>query len=182
MDVEELVAWELAGETEVLGDKPPPVLSTTNPTWPDLRSNPDCRFGRNSAFWDTTPCRLVEVYRRFTATCHLHFQWEDEDWEELFSELLPNYTASHPTGQYTSFCSVSCTSVSVVMTNINWSTDNALYGRPLSWNAPEAGPQVNSTSGGPIQVLAGYPDLDGVVWTGLIWLRIGTSGGPLWTR
>jgi hypothetical protein len=23
---------------------------------------------------------------------------------------------------------------------------------------------------------------DGVVWAGLIWLRIGTSGGPLWTR
>jgi hypothetical protein len=23
---------------------------------------------------------------------------------------------------------------------------------------------------------------DGVVWTGLMWLRIGTSGGLLWTR
>jgi hypothetical protein len=25
----------------------------------------------------------------------------------------------------------------------------------------------------------GYRELDGVVWTGLIWLRIGTSGGLL---
>jgi hypothetical protein len=35
--VEQSVEWELAGVTEVLGEKtcPRATLSTTNPTWPD---------------------------------------------------------------------------------------------------------------------------------------------------
>jgi hypothetical protein len=36
MIVEQLVEYELAGETEVLGGNlPSATLSTTNPTWPD---------------------------------------------------------------------------------------------------------------------------------------------------
>jgi hypothetical protein len=47
MSVEESMEWELGGETEVLGENLPNVtLSTTNPTWPDLGSNPDRRGGK----------------------------------------------------------------------------------------------------------------------------------------
>jgi hypothetical protein len=39
MGIEDLVEWELAGETEVHGNPVPiDTLSTTNPTWPDLTS------------------------------------------------------------------------------------------------------------------------------------------------
>jgi hypothetical protein len=42
-DVEQLVEWRLAGETEVLGENPPQRhFPTTNPTWPDPGSNPGC--------------------------------------------------------------------------------------------------------------------------------------------
>jgi hypothetical protein len=45
--VEQLVEWRLAGETEVLGETfPSATLSTTNPTWPDPRSNPGRRGGK----------------------------------------------------------------------------------------------------------------------------------------
>jgi hypothetical protein len=45
--VEQSVEWELAGETEVLGgNRPSATLSTTNPTWPDLGSNPGSRGGK----------------------------------------------------------------------------------------------------------------------------------------
>jgi hypothetical protein len=47
MNVEQSVEWELAGETEVLGENlPQSTLSTTNPTWPDLGSNPGRRGGK----------------------------------------------------------------------------------------------------------------------------------------
>jgi hypothetical protein len=43
VNVEQYVEWELAGEVEVLEENVPIViLSTTNPTWSDLGSNP-CR-------------------------------------------------------------------------------------------------------------------------------------------
>jgi hypothetical protein len=47
MSVEQSVEWELAVEIEVLGKKhtPSATLSTTNPTWPDLDSNPGRRGG-----------------------------------------------------------------------------------------------------------------------------------------
>jgi hypothetical protein len=49
MMMENLVEWGLAGEPEVLGEKPPSAtLSTTNPTWPDPESNPG-RRGENPA-------------------------------------------------------------------------------------------------------------------------------------
>jgi hypothetical protein len=45
--VEQLVQWELAEETEVLGENLPQcTLSTTNPTWPDLGSIPGRRGGK----------------------------------------------------------------------------------------------------------------------------------------
>jgi hypothetical protein len=41
MSVEQLVEWELAGETEVLAENlPSATLSTTNLILPDLGSNP----------------------------------------------------------------------------------------------------------------------------------------------
>jgi hypothetical protein len=41
------VEWELAGETELLGEKLPQCqFIHTNPTWPDLRSNPGRRGGK----------------------------------------------------------------------------------------------------------------------------------------
>jgi hypothetical protein len=41
------VEWELAGETEVLGEnRPSATLSTTNHTWPDPGSNPRRRCGK----------------------------------------------------------------------------------------------------------------------------------------
>jgi hypothetical protein len=45
LSMEQSVEWELAGETEVLGEKtcPSATLSTTNPIWPDLGSNPGRR-------------------------------------------------------------------------------------------------------------------------------------------
>jgi hypothetical protein len=47
MNVELSVEWELAGKTEVLGENLPSVtLSTTNPTRPDLGSNPGRRCGK----------------------------------------------------------------------------------------------------------------------------------------
>jgi hypothetical protein len=49
MSVEQSVEWELARETEVLGENLPNVtLSTTYPTWPDLGWNPD-RCGGKAA-------------------------------------------------------------------------------------------------------------------------------------
>jgi hypothetical protein len=46
MNVEQLVDWELAGETEILEKTCPSAnLSTTNPTRPDLGSNPGRRGG-----------------------------------------------------------------------------------------------------------------------------------------
>jgi hypothetical protein len=46
MNVEQSVEWELAGETEILGENPSVTLSTTNPTWPDLGSNPGSHGGK----------------------------------------------------------------------------------------------------------------------------------------
>jgi hypothetical protein len=47
MSLEQSVEWELAGETEVLGKNLPYASwSTTNPTWPDLGSNPGRRSGK----------------------------------------------------------------------------------------------------------------------------------------
>jgi hypothetical protein len=48
MSVEQSEEWELAGEIEVLGEKtcPSATLSTTNPTSPDLGSNPGRRGGK----------------------------------------------------------------------------------------------------------------------------------------
>jgi hypothetical protein len=47
MSVEQSVEWEFAGETEVLKKTfPSATLSTTNPTWPDLGSNPGRRDGK----------------------------------------------------------------------------------------------------------------------------------------
>jgi hypothetical protein len=49
MNVEQSVKCELVGETEVLGEnlsQPNATLSTTNPAWPDLGSNPDRRGGK----------------------------------------------------------------------------------------------------------------------------------------
>jgi hypothetical protein len=47
MIVEQSVGCELAGETEVLGEKPASdTLSTTNPTLPDPGSNPSRRGGK----------------------------------------------------------------------------------------------------------------------------------------
>jgi hypothetical protein len=44
MNVEQSVEWKLAKVTEVLEEILPSVtLSTTNPTWPYLDSNPDRR-------------------------------------------------------------------------------------------------------------------------------------------
>jgi hypothetical protein len=44
MSVKQSVEWELAGETEALGESS--TLSTTHPTWLDLESNPDRRGGK----------------------------------------------------------------------------------------------------------------------------------------
>jgi hypothetical protein len=45
--MENSVEWRLTGETEVLGENlPRATLSTTNPTWPDLGSNPGRRGGK----------------------------------------------------------------------------------------------------------------------------------------
>jgi hypothetical protein len=47
MSVKQSVEWEWAGETEVLGENlPQRYLSTTNPKWPDLESNPGRRGGK----------------------------------------------------------------------------------------------------------------------------------------
>jgi hypothetical protein len=48
MSVEQSVEWELARETEALWKKtcPSVTLSTTNPTWSDMSSNPDSRCGK----------------------------------------------------------------------------------------------------------------------------------------
>jgi hypothetical protein len=58
--VQKLVEWRLAGETEVLGENLPhsTTLSTTNPTWPDLGSNPARRGGKpatNRLSYGTVP-------------------------------------------------------------------------------------------------------------------------------
>jgi hypothetical protein len=47
MFMEQLVKWGLAGETEVLGENlSSATLSTTNPIWPDLGSNPGRHGGK----------------------------------------------------------------------------------------------------------------------------------------
>jgi hypothetical protein len=47
MIVEQSVEYELAGETEVLGENcPSATLSTTNPTWTDQGSKPGRRDGK----------------------------------------------------------------------------------------------------------------------------------------
>jgi hypothetical protein len=52
MNVEQSVEWELAGETEVLGEKLPQchfVLHKSHLTlWPDLGSNPGRRGGKSA--------------------------------------------------------------------------------------------------------------------------------------
>jgi hypothetical protein len=46
MNVEQSVEWELAVETKYLENTcPSAILSTKNPIWPDLGSNPGCRSG-----------------------------------------------------------------------------------------------------------------------------------------
>jgi hypothetical protein len=46
MSVEQSMEWELTRKTKVLGENlPRATLSTTNPTWPDLWSNPGRRGG-----------------------------------------------------------------------------------------------------------------------------------------
>jgi hypothetical protein len=47
MSVEQSVEWDLVGETEVLRENLPSVtLYTTNPTCPDVGSNPSRRGGK----------------------------------------------------------------------------------------------------------------------------------------
>jgi hypothetical protein len=47
MSVEQLEQWELAGEREALGGNlHSATLSTTNPTWPELGSNPGRSGGK----------------------------------------------------------------------------------------------------------------------------------------
>jgi hypothetical protein len=47
MSVKQLMEWELAGNTEVLGENlPSATLFITNPTLPDLGSNPGRRGGK----------------------------------------------------------------------------------------------------------------------------------------
>jgi hypothetical protein len=57
MSVEQSLEWELAGETEILGENLPSVtLFTTNPTWPDLGSIPGRNDGKpetNRLSYDT---------------------------------------------------------------------------------------------------------------------------------
>jgi hypothetical protein len=53
MNMQNLVEWELAGETEVLGENLPQChLSTKNPTWLDMGSKPGRRGGK-SELWHT---------------------------------------------------------------------------------------------------------------------------------
>jgi hypothetical protein len=57
MSVEQSMEWELAGETEGLGENLPSATSfTTNPTWPGLGSNLGRRGGKpatNRLSYDT---------------------------------------------------------------------------------------------------------------------------------
>jgi hypothetical protein len=47
MSVEQSVEWKLVGETAVPGENlPSATSSTTNPTWPNLGSNPGRRGGK----------------------------------------------------------------------------------------------------------------------------------------
>jgi hypothetical protein len=89
MNVEQSVEWELAGGIEVLERTCPiATLSTTDPTWPDLGSNPGHRGGKpvtNRLSYDTAlshrvtmkmwpPLCSVDRYQCFGGSCCLHLQ------------------------------------------------------------------------------------------------------------
>jgi hypothetical protein len=68
ISVEQSVEWELAGETEVLGENlPSATLSTTNPTWPEPCSNPDRRGEKPAtnrlSYGTALPSRLNDTRR-----------------------------------------------------------------------------------------------------------------------
>jgi hypothetical protein len=65
MNMEQLVEWELAGGTEVLGEKPAPLplSSTTNPTCPGLGSNPGHFCGKLATN------QVSQEYRKIKITC-----------------------------------------------------------------------------------------------------------------
>jgi hypothetical protein len=67
MSVEHFVEYELAGETDIFGEKygPSVSLSTTNPTRPGLGLNPGCRVAKpatNPLRYGKTLCSVTLVF------------------------------------------------------------------------------------------------------------------------
>jgi hypothetical protein len=52
-----------------------------------------------AVFWDAAPRSLVEIYQHFRGPCCLHHQDDDGDRKDLWSKLLPDYTALEPRRQ-----------------------------------------------------------------------------------
>jgi hypothetical protein len=69
MHVEELVKWKSTGESEMLGENLlSATLSTTDPTWPDLGSNPGRRDGKsatNHLSHVTVPFQLCRTLKEY---------------------------------------------------------------------------------------------------------------------
>jgi hypothetical protein len=79
MNVEQSVEWELAAETEVLGETcPSATLSTTNATWRDLGSNPGRHGGKpttnrlsyGTAIGTTGDTGLSLIYTLYSSPLH----------------------------------------------------------------------------------------------------------------
>jgi hypothetical protein len=71
--VEQLVEWRLAGETEVLGENlPQRHFVTTNPTWPDLGSNPGRRDGKPATNRLSYGAAQVDAFNKTQTMCMLN--------------------------------------------------------------------------------------------------------------
>jgi hypothetical protein len=104
MNMEQLVEWEFAGVTEVLGENLPQyvTLSTTTPTWTDLGSSPDSSSEKpatNRLIYGTAPSLL----RVALCSYEIGFALRKECRLEASENMLLRITFRHRIGKILSF-------------------------------------------------------------------------------
>jgi hypothetical protein len=83
-----------------------------------------------NAFWDTVPCSLVEVYRRFRGAYYLHHRPDDRRNKHLWKvgKILPDYTARHPRrhSSSTEILFINVSSITVYIWIFMWKLNNCI--------------------------------------------------------